>query len=65
MDITITIPDYDIKVPTCPVARTLALKERLVHYRQCSDVRCQLRAAVCASLRRSLSQSLKNRFSKP
>lgn len=49
---------YDIKVPTCPVARTLALKPRLAHYRACPDERCKARAAAAALLARSIAASL-------
>ena len=50
---------YDIKVPTCPVARTLPLKTRLAHYRACSDERCRARAAVASSLALLISKSVK------
>lgn len=42
--------DFNIKVPICPVARTLEFKRRLPHYRICADPRCQARAMAAADL---------------
>lgn len=48
------------RVPVCEVAATITVfKDRLKHYRQCSDPRCQARVAAFSTLAKAFAEDQK------
>lgn len=48
------------RVPVCPIAYEIEnLKDRLVHYRQCDDPRCQARIKAADELGAKIAADLK------
>lgn len=60
-EINLTIVNISTpRVPVCDVAKSMHdFKQRLVHYRTCSDPRCQARAAAATDLGSKLAKELK------